>query len=121
MTEKTMLELQQEKELLQKALTEVLNDVSVLYRKISDALEAVQALGKDKADSFPAAKDSLWLSDYDPEPDEFYDPDFYDLFKSGDPDERAYEYESEEDLARGEGFYIDDDGNWIPMDDDDWF
>ena len=30
-------------------------------------------------------------------------------------------YESEMDVARGEGFYIDDDGEWRPMDDeDDW-
>ena len=24
------------------------------------------------------------------------------------------EYESIDDIARGEGFFIDDDGNWIP-------
>ena len=77
MAEKTMSELQQEKELLQKALTEALNDVSALYQKISNALEAVQALSEDEADELPAAEDSLWLSDYETEPDEFYDPDFF--------------------------------------------
>ncbi len=30
-----------------------------------------------------------------------------------------YEYESEEEYARGEGFWVDDDGNWIPIDDED--
>ena len=25
------------------------------------------------------------------------------------------EYESIDDIARGEGFFIDDDGNWIPL------
>ena len=28
------------------------------------------------------------------------------------------EFVSEADIAYGEGFYLDDDGNWIPMDDD---
>ena len=31
------------------------------------------------------------------------------------------DYESEEDLARGEGFWIDDDGHWVPIEDDDWY
>ena len=30
-------------------------------------------------------------------------------------------YESIDDIARGEGFFIDDDGHWIPMDDADDF
>lgn len=31
------------------------------------------------------------------------------------------EYISEEDFARGEGFWIDEDGHWVPLDDeDDW-
>ncbi len=30
------------------------------------------------------------------------------------------EYVSERDLAKSEGFYIDDDGNWMPDDDDDY-
>ena len=29
------------------------------------------------------------------------------------------DYESIDDIARGEGFWIDDDGNWIPIEDDD--
>ena len=29
-----------------------------------------------------------------------------------------YEYESIDDIARGEGFYIDDDGHWIPLEED---
>ena len=39
-----------------------------------------------------------------------------------DAEEEDWEdyYESEDDLARGEGFWVDDDGNWIPMEDDDW-
>ena len=28
-----------------------------------------------------------------------------------------YEYESIDDIARGEGFFIDDDGHWIPLED----
>ena len=28
------------------------------------------------------------------------------------------EFISEADIAYDEGFYLDDDGNWIPMDDD---
>ena len=36
-------------------------------------------------------------------------------------EEFTEEYESEEDLARGLGFYVDDDGHWYPRDDeDDW-
>ena len=27
------------------------------------------------------------------------------------------DYESIDDIARGEGFFIDDDGNWIPLED----
>ena len=27
----------------------------------------------------------------------------------------GYEYESIDDIARGEGFFIDDDGNWVPL------
>ncbi len=40
-----------------------------------------------------------------------------------DDDDYDYrqDYESEEDFARGEGFWIDDDGNWIPIDDDDLY
>ncbi len=29
------------------------------------------------------------------------------------------DYESIDDIARGEGFYIDDDGHWIPLPEDD--
>ena len=28
-----------------------------------------------------------------------------------------YDYESIDDIARGEGFFIDDDGHWIPLED----
>ena len=35
-----------------------------------------------------------------------------------DDDDYGYEYESEEDIAEENGCFIDDDGNWIPMDDD---
>ena len=122
MAEKTMSELQQENLMLKKALTEAFNEVSALYQRISNALEAVQALSEDETDELPAAEDSLWLSDYETEPDEFYDPDFYDYLFRYDDLCREPEYESEEDFARGEGFYIDDDGNWIPRGDyDDWF
>ncbi len=31
----------------------------------------------------------------------------------------SYEYETEEEYARGEGFWVDDDGNWIPIDKED--
>lgn len=31
------------------------------------------------------------------------------------------EYESIDDIARGEGFFIDDDGHWIPLEDADEF
>lgn len=38
-------------------------------------------------------------------------------------DEFDYEdfndYESIDDIARSEGFYIDDDGHWIPIEDED--
>lgn len=30
------------------------------------------------------------------------------------------EFITEEELARSEGFYIDDDGHWVPMDDDEF-
>lgn len=36
-----------------------------------------------------------------------------DLFDDDDDDF----WETEEEVAEGEGFYIDDDGNWIPKDD----
>ena len=56
--------------------------------------------------------------------EEYDDADFADVEETYDPvfDEEDY-YESEEELARGEGFWIDDDGNWVMMDDDDddWF
>lgn len=29
----------------------------------------------------------------------------------------GYEYESIDDIARGEGFLIDDDGHWVPIED----
>ena len=118
--EKTTSELQRENRMLRKALTEAQTEASALLRRINMVLEAMHAPAGDEIDEIPAPEDSLWLSEYDPEPDEFYDPDYYDYI-SGDRyfDEMRYEYESEEDLARGEGFYLDDDGNWIPMDDDD--
>ena len=28
------------------------------------------------------------------------------------------EYESIDDIARGEGFYIDDDGHWVPLEEE---
>ena len=27
------------------------------------------------------------------------------------------DYESIDDIAKGEGFFIDDDGNWVPLED----
>ena len=55
---------------------------------------------------------------------DFYDEDDIDeeeLRELDEPDEEDDSYESEEDVARGEGFYIDDDGEWRPLDDeDDW-
>ncbi len=41
----------------------------------------------------------------------------------GEPEDEYYEeeYESIDDIARGEGFWIDEDGHWVPLDDeDDW-
>ncbi len=29
------------------------------------------------------------------------------------------DYESIDDIARSEGFYIDDDGHWVPLEDED--
>ena len=31
----------------------------------------------------------------------------------------CFDYESIDDIARGEGFFIDDDGHWIPLEDAD--
>ena len=31
------------------------------------------------------------------------------------------DYESIDDIARGEGFFIDDDGHWVPLEDADGY
>lgn len=31
------------------------------------------------------------------------------------PEDFNYEYESIDEIARGEGFFIDDDENWLPL------
>jgi len=36
-------------------------------------------------------------------------------------DELDFDYESIDDIARGEGFYIDEDNHWVPLPDDDEF
>ena len=46
-------------------------------------------------------------------------PDLCDLPEAmGDYGWEEEHRETEFDVARGEGFWIDDDGNWIPMDED---
>lgn len=46
-----------------------------------------------------------------------------EIIGADDEEEGEYDirqdYESEEDFARGEGFWIDDDGHWVPIDEGD--
>ena len=43
-----------------------------------------------------------------------------DYSEGVEPDEDIFEeHESEADWARGEGFWIDEDGHWHPLDDED--
>ena len=56
--------------------------------------------------------------------DQFTEEDIREMKELEESWEECWEEEreSEIDVARGEGFLVDDDGNWIPMDeDDDWF
>ena len=42
------------------------------------------------------------------------------LSEEEDDWEFVEKYESEEAVARGLGFYVDDDGHWQELDDEDW-
>ena len=59
--------------------------------------------------------DSLWFADEDPADADIDEAD------EEDEDDWEEEYVSESEIARENGFWVDDDGHWREMeDDDDW-
>ena len=76
--------------------------------------EFIAFITKDMEPFVPVTQDTRMPSE-EPEPEEEYDEnDRLEMIKM------VEENFTEFDIARENGCYIDDDGNWIPMEDDLW-
>lgn len=95
------------------------NDFSRRFEKISADIESYKKAIDDAQNALDAAEREL---------NELLDSEYHDdlmeiVLQSEEAEDDWYnssQYESEADVARGEGFYIDDDGHWRLLDDDDF-